>query len=164
MTMMEKSARGGWFPLFFPLEGRPVTVLGGGKIALRRIRSLLPTGCCLRVIAPEGPRELEDLSREGKLRWEKRPYAPGDCEGAFLVLACTGDPAVQQEAAEECRRLGIPVNRADRREDCDFYFPGIARKGPVVAGITAAGENHALARRAGDAVRRALEELTEEED
>ena len=164
MNKNQTPEEGGWFPLFFPLKGRPVTVLGGGRIALRRIQSLLPTGCRLRVIAPQALPQVEDLAAAGALCLERRPYAPGDCGGAFLVLACTGDPAAQEEAAAECRRLGIPVNRADRREDCDFYFPAIARKGPVVAGVTAGGRDHSLARKAGEAVRRALEQLTEEDD
>ena len=154
----------GWFPLFVNLEGEAVTVLGGGKVALRRVESLLPTGCRLRVVAPRELPRLVELAVAGALTLEERPYRAGDCAGAFLVLACTDDPAAQEAAMAECREAGIPCNRADRRGESDFYFPGIARRGPVVAGVTAGGENHALARRAAQAVRQALEQLTEEDD
>ena len=47
-----------------------------------------------------------------------------------------------------CRRRGITVNAASDKTICDFYFPGIAKKGPLVVGVTASGEDHSLAAKA----------------
>ena len=124
-----------FFPLFVSLRGRRVVVIGGGRIALRRVRALADFGPKIMVVAPECCAGLRELAAAGKITWLDRPYTPGDVEGSFFCLA------------------GVPVNVADRREECDFYFPALARSGPLVAGITASGQDHALAKEAAGAVR-----------
>ena len=58
----------------------------------------------------------------------------------------------------ECREAGIPVNVADKKEECDFYFPGIARGGLLTAGICAGGKDHRLAKEAAAEVRQLFAE------
>ena len=152
------------FPLFISLEGKPVTVIGAGKIAARRVKTLLPFGCRITVIAPEVCPELEELAAEGKIALLRRCYAPGDLEGAALAVAAASSRSANQEAGQECRRLGIPVSVADRREECSFYFPAIAREGSGVAGVIAGGENHGLAKRLGVRLREWLHEAVRTED
>ncbi|MGI6031662.1 MAG: precorrin-6A reductase [Eubacteriales bacterium] len=142
-----------YFPLFFPLRGQRVVVVGGGAIALRRIRTLLPFGCDICWITPQRREPVEGV------QWLARPYQPGDCRGAKLVLAVTDDPEVNEQVCRECRQLGIWVNRADKKEACDFYFPAVIRRGDVVIGVTASGADHRLNRRVADAIRQRVGEL-----
>ena len=120
------------FPLFVDLRGKRVLVVGGGGVAFRRIRKLTEFGCQITVIAPELSEKLDE-----KAHWEAREWRSGDCAGYELVLAATNDHTVNRMVGLEAKSLGIPVNVCDAPEACDFYFPAIARKGPVVAGITA---------------------------
>ena len=142
-----------FFPLFISLKGKKVAVFGGGKIALRRVRALLDFGPGITVVAPDCCAGLRELADSGRITWLARPYAPGDAAGSFLWLAATDRREVNRAVFAECRAAGVPVNVADCREECDFYFPALARKGPLVAGITASGQNHALAKAAADEVR-----------
>ena len=148
-----------YFPLFSELEGKKIAVVGAGKIASRRIRTLLEFGAELTVLAPEASEEVRCLAGEGRLVWRQEAYRaglPGFLEGALLALAATDSPAVNLAVREECKSLGIPVNLADDKEKCDFYFPGIASGGGVTAGITAEGKDHRLAKEVTAEVRSLL--------
>ena len=79
--------------LGFRLEGRLVVVVGGGAVASRRVPALLDAGAEVLLVSPKVAASLEDLAAAGRIRWEARGYQPGDCSGAWLVCACTGDPA-----------------------------------------------------------------------
>ena len=87
----------------------------------------------------------------------------GDCPGAFLVLAMTDSRAVNHAVWEEAKKAGAFVNAADCKEECDFYFPGIAAGGGIVAGITAEGENHRLAKEVTGQFRELLRERNHRE-
>ena len=142
-----------YFPLFVDLHGKRVLVAGGGRIALRRVRTLLPFGPEITVVAPRIDPEAEALPVKKKLR----PFEAADVEGCALALAATNDRAVNAAVAEAARARGIPVNVCDDPAACDFYFPGIARKGPLVLGVTASGTDHAAAKALSAAARELLE-------
>ncbi len=146
-----------WFPLFIDLSGKKVLVVGGGRIALRRIRTLLEFTNMVTVVAPELRPELLALEAEGRLAVLRRPYVSSDVQGTALVLAAAGDDAVNEAVRADCKRLGIPVNVSSDRSRSDFYFPGIARKGGYVAGVTASGEDHAGAKKLTEAIRELME-------
>ncbi len=151
------------FPLFLSLEGRTVAVIGGGSVAARRVEKLLPFGCAVTVVAPEGTAMLAALAAEKKIRWLRRPYRTGDCAGAFLVLAATGDPAVNQTVCREAKALGIPVNTADDKAACDFYFPGLVVTEELVIGVTASGKDHGLVKRTVEELQQFWKEASEDE-
>lgn len=132
-----------FFPLFFDLSRKHLVIFGAGKIAKRRIETLAPFTRTLKVVAPEIHPDLLELERAGKLLVFRKAYESADLDGADLVLAATNRPEVNQEIREECQRRGIPVNISNDRKQSDFYFPGIARKGPLVAGVSASGTGHA---------------------
>ena len=146
-----------WFPLFIDLSGKKVLVVGGGRIALRRIRTLLDFTEAVTVVAPQLLPELLELEAEGKIAVLRRPYEPSDPEGAALVLAAAGDGEVNEKVREDCKRMGIPVNVSSDRHKSDFYFPGVARKNGYVVGVTASGEDHAGAKKLTEAIRELLE-------
>ncbi len=152
-----------YFPLFIPLEGQRIVLIGAGKIAARRTAALLPFGGSITVIAPDACPELEALAAEGKIALLRREYRPGDMAGARLAIAASDCREANRAAGEECRRLGIPVSVADCREECTFYFPAIAAEGGVVAGLTASGEGHGLVKRLAARLRVLLPRLVLEE-
>lgn len=141
------------FPLFLDLTGKTVVVVGGGKIASRRISSLRPFGCRLVVVAPELQCKQEGLT------WYPRAYRPGDLEGAFLAIAATADRQVNHAVWEEASQRGIPVSVADCEEECSFYFPAICTGDNLVAGVVSSGKDHHRTARAAKEIRHVLEEL-----
>ena len=146
-----------WFPLFVNLAGKKIVVIGAGKIARRRILTLLDFTETVTVVAPEVHPDLQAAEAEGRLNVIRRAWLPEDLTGADLVLAATDDGKVNEAVRSECRRLTIPVNVSSDRRGNDFYVPGIGRKGELVVGVTAGGTDHAAARRITEAIRALLE-------
>lgn len=146
-----------FFPAFVDLSRRRALVVGGGRIAARRVNALVQFCPRVAVVAPAIHPDIAALAEAGRVEALRRAYRVEDLDGADLVLACTDDAALNAAIADECRARGIPVNDASDRTRCDFLFPGIARRGAVVAGVSAGGADHALARRATEAVRACFE-------
>lgn len=140
------------FPLFVDLTGRRAVVIGGGAVGLRRAAVLARFGAEVTVISPTLSGDAEDV------RWIARLYAEGDLTGAFLAVAATNDPAVNEAAGREAGRLGIFFNRSDRPADCDFYFPAVCEGGGIVAGLAGDGADHKKTAQTAAKFRKILEE------
>ncbi len=141
------------------IRGRLAVVVGGGKVAVRKVRKLLEGGARVKVVAPAVEAELAHLVSQGRIALEERPYAPGDLSGAFLALACASDEAVNAAVSEEARRLGILVNVADRPALCTFTLPAVVRRGDLTLAVATDGRCPALSR----ALREELERTFGEE-
>lgn len=131
-----------YFPLFVNLSRKKILVFGAGRIATRRILSLLEFGADIAVIAPEYTNEIAGLAGENRLELKQRSYLPGEIDMPYMVLAATNDCKVNNDIYAECKTKGIPVNVASDKNKSDFFFPGIVIEKPVVVGITASGRDH----------------------
>jgi uroporphyrin-III C-methyltransferase / precorrin-2 dehydrogenase / sirohydrochlorin ferrochelatase len=118
------------------LEGRRAIVVGGGKVALRRVRGLLDAGANVVVIAPEVDAELAALP----VTVLRREYRDGDLAAAWLAHAASGDPAVNAQVAEEADRNRIWCVRADDASASAAWTPAVARHDDVAVAITAGGD------------------------
>lgn len=149
-----------FFPIFVDISKIRVLVIGGGTVAKRRIQTLMKFGANISMIAPEADNELQQLAEYGQLCWIQRKYQKGDFSDPNIGLAivATNDRKVNQEAGEEAHTEAIPVSVADCKEESTFYFPGIAKKDDIVAGITASGQNHKEAARVTRLIQNLLEE------
>ena len=148
-----------YFPLFFDLTQKRIIVVGGGKIASRRVLSLVGFTGSITVVSPDFRPELEELAQEGRIELRQRGFQPEDLDGADLVLTATGVPTVDDLVWTLCRERSIPVNVSSDKGKCDFFFPGIARKGSLVAGVSTGGADHRLSRRVTEAIRSLLNEF-----
>ena len=108
------------FSIEVNLEGKNVLVVGGGRIALRKVKTLLPTGAHITVVAPQINPEF---SHEPSLTLKKRPYEPLDLRGIFMVFICTDQPAVNAQVSNDARARRILVNNACDYLDGDFIVP-----------------------------------------
>lgn len=140
-----------FFPIFIDLSDKTVVVAGGGVIAERRIRTILPFAGRLVVIANEVSdslqRFLDQLDGSGRVVIHRRKFEMEDIDGAYMVLACTDDSELNRRIMTECRVRGILGNNASDKENCDFFFPGLIHKDPVVIGITSGGQDHRLVKK-----------------
>lgn len=146
------------FPLFVRLKDKSVLVVGGGRIALRRINTLLLFADRVQVIAEQPSQELLSLVKKqgSRLRLQSRSYQEGDCADMELVVAATDRRQVNHKIFRECRNLNIPVNVADCPKECSFYFPGVVKDGSLVIGVTAGGTDHSLAAKTVRTIRETL--------
>jgi siroheme synthase-like protein len=129
------------------LKGRRCVVVGGGEIGLEKVEGLLSCDGDVTLVAPEAVGELEELAREGSIRWDRRDYRPEDLEGAFMVIASTDDTDVNIGIYEDAERRAMLVNVVDVPPLCNFILPAIVRTGPLAIAISTAGASPALAKR-----------------
>jgi len=145
------------FPLFLRLEGRRVLVVGGGRMAALRVGQLIAVGADVLVVAPEVRTEIEPSGA----RIERRPFAPTDLEGAWLVVAAA-TPAVNRAVNAEAERRRIFVNAVDDPEAATAYTGGVIRRGGVTVALSTGGRAPALAGLLREAIEALLPERAAE--
>ena len=136
-----------FYPVYLNLNHKRVVVIGGGEVAERKVESLLGTGASIVVISPEVTSRLLALAEEEKLELHKRPYAPGDCDGATLVLSATNDAELSKTVFGDATRSGALVNTADQAALCHFIMPAVLRHGDIAIAISTSGASPGLAAR-----------------
>ena len=129
------------YPIMLDVSGVRVLVVGGGRVALRKIEGLLASGAHVTVVAPD----VADAIRSLPVEVVDRPYESSDLDNVRLVITATDDPAVNAAVAAGATHHGIWVNSADDPANCTFTLPAVARDGPVTVAISTGGASPALA-------------------
>ena len=135
------------FPMFLKLHDRKCVVVGAGRVASQKLESLLDSGADVQVIAPTASSEIQQLAQRGRLTWIPAEFDPGHLQGALLVIAATGNPAVNEAVYRAARQRGVLCNSVDEPVRCDFYYPALVRRGDLQIAISTAGKSPALAQR-----------------
>ena len=132
------------YPVNLVLTGKRCLVVGGGKVALRKVEGLLACGADVTVIAPEVHPELQ---ADPHVTVKQRAYVEGDAGrgGYRLVVTATDDTAVNQQVHDDADAAGIWVNSADDPERCTFTLPAVVRNGPLMLTVATGGHSPALA-------------------
>ncbi|MEV4012680.1 uroporphyrinogen-III C-methyltransferase [Nonomuraea angiospora] len=122
------------------LSGRRVLVVGGGRVAQRRVPALLEAGAEVTVVSPSVTPALDDLIAAGRVTWHARPYEVGDCDGAWLVQACTDDRSVNTAIAAEAEAKRVWCVRADDKDASAAWTPATGHVDEINVAVTAGGD------------------------
>lgn len=138
------------FPLFFKLEDRKVLIVGGGDVALRKADLLSRAGAAITILAPSISHELQTLLSHTKYKAKHEliyeNYNKAYMTGARVIIAATDDETLNHQIHADASELNIPVNVVDTPHLCDFIFPAIVDRNPIVIGISSNGKAPVLAR------------------
>jgi precorrin-2 dehydrogenase/sirohydrochlorin ferrochelatase len=134
------------YPVNLNINEKLCLVIGGGAVALRKIRSLLDGGASVRVISPVLEPELKVLARRRKIDWIERGFVEGDLKGAFLVFAATDNRAVQDQIMKESAKYSVLINSADDPPNSQFHVPAHFRRGQMLVTVSTGGGSPALAK------------------
>lgn len=131
-----------FFPFFKEIEGKSGLIVGGGKVALRKVEKLLPYGPRLTVIAPSFLPEFSSLDITRK----ERVFCDSDLtpEPEFVIAACD-DEEENRRISLLCRERKIPVNVVDCPEECTFFFPSLVKRGKLSVGVSTSGASPSAA-------------------
>ncbi len=141
------------YPIYLTqVDGALAVVVGGGRVATRKVRGLLAAGARVRVVSPTLTETLQAWAAEDRLEWVARPYAPGDLEGAVLAFAATDQRAVNAQVAQDAARLGILCNVADAPQEGTFHVPAVARHQGMVVAVGSGGMDPGRAKRIRDEI------------
>ncbi|MFQ6019257.1 MAG: bifunctional precorrin-2 dehydrogenase/sirohydrochlorin ferrochelatase, partial [Dehalococcoidia bacterium] len=113
----------GYYPVFLDIKEKPVVVIGGGEVALRKVEGLLEAGAVVTVVSPQLHPELAALLQGERIRQVSRDYRAGDLEGYSLAFVATDDRAANAAVAAEGRERRVWVNAVDDIPNCDFIMP-----------------------------------------
>ncbi len=136
-----------YYPVFLNVDGKKCVVVGGGQVALRKVRVLLEHGADVEVISPDLCPELAKLAGSGEIRALTRKYRAGDLKNAFVAIAATDNGDINQRVVVEARRRAILVNVVDDAENSDFIVPSYLRRGELTIAVSTGGKSPALARK-----------------
>jgi precorrin-2 dehydrogenase / sirohydrochlorin ferrochelatase len=148
------------YPIFLDLGHKPVLIVGGGALALQKLRTLVPTGADVTVVAPELRGSWPTSEDATRFRLVLRPYETRDLTGQQLVFAATDDPDLNHRIVAQARVQRILANAVDDPAWCDFYTPAVLRRGQITVAVSTGGGFPGVTR----ALREVLEEWLPEGD
>lgn len=135
-----------FLPIFMNVQSQNCLVIGGGKIASRKVFMLLRAGATVSVVSPELCQDLTIRKNEGEISHIDRLFEDSDLEGCKIVIAATDDNTVNSHVSELAKAKGIPVNVVDAPALCSFIVPSIIDRNPVQIAISTGGASPVLAR------------------
>jgi len=135
------------YPVFLNINNRKCVVVGGGQVALRKVKALLDHGADVEVVSPGLCPELVEIAGSGEIHTIPREYRAGDLENAFVAIAATDNTEINQRVVAEARRRAVLVNVVDDARNSDFIAPSYMRRGDITIAVSTGGKSPALARK-----------------
>jgi len=136
-----------YYPIFLDIKGRPCVVIGGGKVAERKVLSLLDAGAKVLVISPRITPTLKRLAAKKEITHCPKTYEPGDLKGFSMAYSATDSRTVNLKVYEEAKGEGVLLNVVDAPELCNFIVPSIVERGDLLIAISTSGKSPAMAKR-----------------
>ena len=134
------------YPVFIKLTNKICIVIGGGKIATRKVKSLLRAKANITVVSPEITTELRELAEKNEITYIAQKYEHSFISDAFLVIAATNDEQVNIKIFQQAEKNNSLVNIVDVPDLCNFYVPSVYQQGDLKIAISTNGKAPALAR------------------
>lgn len=135
-----------FLPIFMNVKGENCLVIGGGKIASRKVFMLLRAGASVSVVSPELCQDLTIRKNEGEITHIDRVFEDADLNGKKIIIAATNNEKVNSHVSQLAKAKGIPVNVVDAPDLCSFIVPSIIDRNPVQIAISTGGASPVLAR------------------
>lgn len=135
------------YPLFLKLSNKRCLVVGGGKVAERKVLSLLKSNALVTVNSPDLTPSLQNLADEKKIEYISSTFSDDLLDKCFLVIASTDDEEVNKRVAREAEKRDILYNVVDVPEKCNFYVPSLVERGDLSIAISTNGKSPALAKK-----------------
>jgi precorrin-2 dehydrogenase/sirohydrochlorin ferrochelatase len=128
-----------YYPVNLKIRDKLCVVIGGGKVAERKVKNLLLCGAWVRVVSPDLTNLQSKWVGRGKIDYIRSKYRVGYLKGAFLVYAATSDHKVNAKIARDAVRRRLLVNVADSPKASTFILPAVLRKREVSIAVSTNG-------------------------
>jgi precorrin-2 dehydrogenase/sirohydrochlorin ferrochelatase len=134
------------YPMMVDLNERNILVVGGGKVAERKIKSLLPTGAHITVVSPIITDEIRRYAKQKRIRLQLRNYQTEDGAECFLVIAATDQALVNLQIYEDAQKRKQWINVVDQPSLCNFTVPSVFKRGKLTISVSTEGASPSLAK------------------
>lgn len=135
-----------YLPIFLNVDDRKCLVVGGGKVATRKVTLLKRAGAQITLVSPQLCDELHAQLEQGGITHVAREFQDEDLGDCVLVIAATDAKAVNRRISELANAQRIPVNAVDSPDLCSFIMPSIIDRSPVQIAVSTGGASPVLAR------------------
>ena len=135
-----------YLPIFLKVEDRKCLVVGGGKVAARKVTLLHRAGARITVVSPVVCEEVGALLGQGVITHVAREFQDEDLDNCVLAIAATDEKTVNRRVSELADAQRIPVNAVDSPDLCSFIMPSIIDRSPVQIAVSTGGASPVLAR------------------
>jgi precorrin-2 dehydrogenase/sirohydrochlorin ferrochelatase len=137
------------YPIFLKVSQLHILIVGGGTVALEKLRFLLKSSpnAKVLVVSKEFKSSLLELTGKFNISTVKARYNKTSLTNKQIVIAATNDSAINKQIYLDAKAKNILINVADTPELCDFYLGGIVTKGHVKIAISTNGKSPTLAKR-----------------
>ncbi|MFC0271233.1 NAD(P)-dependent oxidoreductase [Metabacillus herbersteinensis] len=132
-------------PLHINVTDKKVLIVGGGKIATRRLQTFLNEGATIRVVSPEASKEIEELAETGVIQWEQKEITIEDLNSASIIIAATNHPEINEWIAEKASEHQL-VNVVSSAEKGNLTIPKFVTKGRLTFSVSTNGASPLLAK------------------
>lgn len=122
-------------------------VVGGGRVAERKVLSLIEYGARVTVVSPELTPKLSRFAKRGRIRTFSRPVRVRDLKGQFVIICATSNQALNARIGRRAIAKGQLVNVVDAPSVSNFIAPSVVRRGALVIAISTEGQVPALSKR-----------------
>ncbi|MGJ7921085.1 NAD(P)-binding protein [Neobacillus sp. LXY-4] len=135
-----------YYPICLHITGKLVVIIGGGKIAERKIKNLYDTGARIEVVSPDLTSELQKMVEMQQIVWKRKAFSIEDIDNALMVIAATNDPAVNRMVKTYANNSQL-ISLVDDHENSDFHIPSVLRRGRLTFAISTSGASPILAKK-----------------
>ncbi|ASN06792.1 NAD(P)-binding protein [Virgibacillus necropolis] len=130
-------------PLMIDLGGKKVVIVGGGRVAERRVQNLLESGALLTVISPEIEEKIHSLWEKGLLNWRQKYFEAEDLDNAFLIIVATNNSVVNQSVVQATPPNSLLSVASDANQG-NVQFPAHFKQGKLSVSISTNGASPLL--------------------
>ncbi|WP_257348479.1 NAD(P)-binding protein [Pseudalkalibacillus decolorationis] len=149
------------YPIMINLQGKKAVVIGGGKVAYRKILSLLEAKAEVTVVSPAVIVEVKTLIDKNGVSWYKKQVEATDYQDAFIVIAATNRKETNQEVAEQAGSHQL-VNIVDQPNLGNFHVPAKLTRGKLTIAVSTGGASPILAKKIRDDLSKTYDETYED--
>jgi precorrin-2 dehydrogenase / sirohydrochlorin ferrochelatase len=151
----------GFYPIHVQLAGKKVTIIGGGRVAERKLKNLIGTGAIIEIISPNVTLEIKELILKHSICWKQKIYTNDDLSNTFMIIAATNNRSVNQEIAEEFRDQ-LLVNISDDPKASNFLIPSLIKRGKLTISVSTEGASPILSSHIREKIEKEFDQRYEE--
>ena len=159
---MKKSEKAGFYPILINLQRFNCLVVGGGKVASRKVVSLLNFNANITVISPRISKPILELARQGKIKIIKKYYSRNIIDNFGVVFCATDNPEINRLVRKDCTDKRILLNVADEPDLCDFIMPANVIRGDLTISISSQGKAPFYTRKMKNKIEKLIDPVHEE--
>ena len=135
-----------YFPFAVDLQGQKVLVVGGGKVAERKVFALLKARADVWIVAPQLTGSLQELNASSRVQWQQKDIARTDLQGFRLVIAATNHTGINEDVSRWAKAAGVWINVVDNPGLSDFISPAVFFAEEGIVAVYSDGKDPVLSR------------------